>query len=477
MDSPDSPGPLTRATIALAKRAEQSTDRRLADIGRQSVERLRAPLCVAVVGRMSSGKSTLLNALLGVPVAPTDATECTKVVTVFRHGRSPLAVLHPRDGRDPIPVRFDRHLPADFDRPAAEIKSIEVRLPAPRLQRMTLVDTPGLASLTGDNAAATQRMLDDTVDSAAHADALLFCVNGPLLQDEEAAIRAFASSRTAQRRLNCGTAVGLLTKADSVVEDVRESWKASTRLAGAMAEEHAGSLMTVLPVVGLLAQTDATGALREPHIRALSALADAWSLDVVRTATSNQWEFLGEPAPIDDAIRRELLALLGLYGVGELLERIQGGLRRDATSLRAVIQSASGFEAVMTYLRTALRDRTDALKAASALGDLVDNAHRAGERALYDEAIIMLERPAMLPVKLIEVAQQVSAGRVRLPLRLRQQVWLAARNGGLPACSPAEAARATGDWRSWAMLADGAGQQVAQVMVRAWALAATGARR
>ena len=44
MDSPDPPGPLTSAAIALAKRAERSIDRRLADIGRQSVERLRAPL-------------------------------------------------------------------------------------------------------------------------------------------------------------------------------------------------------------------------------------------------------------------------------------------------------------------------------------------------------------------------------------------------------------------------------------------------
>ena len=430
-----------------------------------------------MVGRVSSGKSTLLNALLGVPVAPTDATECTKIVTVFRHGPSPVAALHPRDGRAPISVPFDRFLPAEFDRPAAEIKSIEVRLPAPRLERMTLIDTPGLASLTSENAAATQRMLHDTVDSAAQADALLFCVNGPLLQDEEAAVRAFATSRAAQRRLSCGTAVGLLTKADSVVDDVRESWKASTRLASAMAEEHAGLFMTVLPVVGLLAQTAETGELREPHARALAALADAWSPDVVRAATSTQWEFLDEPAPIDDSIRRELLHLLGLYGVGELLERIQGGIRRDATSLRAVIQAASGFEAVITHMRTALRGRTDALKAAGALGDLVDSAYRAGERALYDEAITMLERPAMLPVKLIDVAQQLAAGRVRPPARLRKQAWLAARNGGLPACSRTEAARAAGDWKSWAMLTDGAGQRVAQVMVRAWALAATGARR
>ena len=55
---------------------------------------------------MKAGKSTLLNALVGEQVAPTDAGECTRVVTWYRDGTTPKIVLHPRTGAPrPLPVR------------------------------------------------------------------------------------------------------------------------------------------------------------------------------------------------------------------------------------------------------------------------------------------------------------------------------------------------------------------------------------
>ena len=44
-------------------------------------DRLDEPLRVAIAGRVKSGKSTLLNALVGDRLAPTDAGECTRIVT------------------------------------------------------------------------------------------------------------------------------------------------------------------------------------------------------------------------------------------------------------------------------------------------------------------------------------------------------------------------------------------------------------
>ena len=48
-------------------------------------ERLDGPLRVAIAGKVKAGKSTLLNALVGEKVAPTDASECTRVVTWYRN--------------------------------------------------------------------------------------------------------------------------------------------------------------------------------------------------------------------------------------------------------------------------------------------------------------------------------------------------------------------------------------------------------
>ena len=41
-------------------------------------DRLDEPLRVAIAGRVKAGKSTLLNALVGERLAPTDAGECTR---------------------------------------------------------------------------------------------------------------------------------------------------------------------------------------------------------------------------------------------------------------------------------------------------------------------------------------------------------------------------------------------------------------
>jgi hypothetical protein len=47
---------------------------------------LDGPLRVAVGGPVSAGKSTLLNALIGARVAPTDAGECTRILTWYGYG-------------------------------------------------------------------------------------------------------------------------------------------------------------------------------------------------------------------------------------------------------------------------------------------------------------------------------------------------------------------------------------------------------
>jgi len=43
--------------------------------------RLTGPLRLAIAGKIKAGKSTLLNALVGEELAPTDAGECTRIVT------------------------------------------------------------------------------------------------------------------------------------------------------------------------------------------------------------------------------------------------------------------------------------------------------------------------------------------------------------------------------------------------------------
>ena len=76
---------------------------------------------MAIAGKVKAGKSTLLNALVGEQVAPTDAGECTRVVTWYRDGTTPRIVLHPRDGEPAAAARATARRRAD-DRPRRDAR-------------------------------------------------------------------------------------------------------------------------------------------------------------------------------------------------------------------------------------------------------------------------------------------------------------------------------------------------------------------
>src|ERR1700709_2919814 len=61
--------------------------------------RLNQPIRIALAGTLKAGKSTLVNALVGEDMAPTDATEATRIVTWFRNGATPKVTANHRGGR------------------------------------------------------------------------------------------------------------------------------------------------------------------------------------------------------------------------------------------------------------------------------------------------------------------------------------------------------------------------------------------
>ena len=71
--------PIATLELAAQRRASSSRARRTEHGRGRIVERLEGPLRVAIAGRVKAGKSTLLNALVGERLAPTDAGECTRL--------------------------------------------------------------------------------------------------------------------------------------------------------------------------------------------------------------------------------------------------------------------------------------------------------------------------------------------------------------------------------------------------------------
>ncbi len=87
---------LTRALDALVTLAPPQDGRRVAELRRRLREdRFR----ILVVGEAKRGKSTFINALIGLPVLPMGVTPLTAVATTVTFGRPERVAVRFRDGR------------------------------------------------------------------------------------------------------------------------------------------------------------------------------------------------------------------------------------------------------------------------------------------------------------------------------------------------------------------------------------------
>lgn len=114
---------------------------------------------IAIFGRVSSGKSSLLNAMLETDVLPVGVTPITAVPTRLAYGEAAAVNVW---FANRLPERYEiSQLPefvSDQLNPGNErhVTRIVVQLPSPRLRDgITFVDTPGLGSLATRGAAET----------------------------------------------------------------------------------------------------------------------------------------------------------------------------------------------------------------------------------------------------------------------------------------------------------------------------------
>jgi hypothetical protein len=376
------------------------------------------PLRIAFVGRVSSGKSTLVNGYLGRLLAPTDEGECTKVVTSIRFGPADRAQARLYDGSVlALPLDPGGQLPSKLGVEVDEVSSIEVELSLEVLRETTIIDTPGMKSAHEENSGRTREELGIDPQSraaAATADAVLFVLNATAHDDERTVLRQF---RGVSLGLHAApsNAIGLLAKADEVSVD-EDPWPAAVDLAAKQSRQLGRDVATVLPVVGLLAETAEARFSQEDAdaVRDLAALGPA-DREVMLLGPGY---FTGLDADVDPAHREQLWAMLRPFGLRRLLAAADAGA--SGPGMVAELRRCSGMAAVRAEIDRRFRARAAALKAAKALAAVAaaaaspeaDPATRAWVAGAIDDLGL---DPVMHGLDELRALSLVTSGAAMLP--------------------------------------------------------------
>ena len=241
------------------------------------------PLLITVMGEFNSGKSTLVNALIGETIAPMGITPTTATINILKYGEKAKARVVGRDDTEQLLgwSEVGPFLNGLNDRQARAIRHVELLYPAEELLRVNVVDTPGLNSLVDEHEQTAREIL-----GKADAVIWLFAAQQAGKQTEQEALEVLR-----QHRLKT---VGVLNKIDRLSADELEA------VQGHLSEGFAELVDAVIPVSARQA-LEAMGATpgdenklqqsRFPELRSfLEQRLFAHSLQIKRQASSRRLE-------------------------------------------------------------------------------------------------------------------------------------------------------------------------------------------
>jgi len=323
---------------------------------------LTQPLRVALVGSVKAGKSTLLNGLLGERIAPTDARECTRIITCYHYGTTPAVTATMKSGElVSVPTRRqkDRFELELSSLSPDEVDRLDVYWPAPGLQGITLIDTPGVASISQDIADQTERFILPE-RGVMQVDAVMYLLRSA----HESDIRYIQALNERTRHGDAAMgSIAVLSRADelgagrlSAMVSINE---ATTRLRNH--PDLAGVCETVVPVAGLMGM----GAmiLRQADFTILRSIAARPPEETKQLLLSSERFVTSRLEWLPPELTRiDLLDRFGMYGIRIALAALRGGIS-DAAELSAELLRRSGLEELRRLIDVHFRQRQAALKA------------------------------------------------------------------------------------------------------------------
>lgn len=286
---------------------------------------------LVVAGEFKRGKSTVINALLGVELLPTGVVPLTSVVTRLQYGEAPAVTVIFENGEQrtvALGALSDYITERGNPKNAKGVREVALAYPAEWLRGgVRLVDTPGIGSVHQHNTEVTYRYLPQ-------ADAVIFVasVDQPVSRAE--------LDFLAQIRRYAGKVFCLLNKLDYLTEaELSESLAFTT---GAV-REALGAPVPIFPVSARLALQGRM----ENHAQALARSRFPEFEAALRRFLQEEGGALWA-----QSLRRSLLRLLAearlaieleLRALSAPLEQLEANLQAFAVKKRETLQAKSDF--------------------------------------------------------------------------------------------------------------------------------------
>ena len=356
---------------------------------RDLVER---PCDLAIAGEVKAGKSSFLNALLGVDLAKVGVTETTATINFFRYGNpadpdKPVMVYW-NDGREPEEQTKDfldslQGYDEEVLTRAEKIDHLEYLIPNKDLKEITIIDTPGFGSveetheqrtadfLTPRRDALRQRQAEQSDNFTNSADAVIFLTDKPATADTQMFFTEYIP------HISSSNALGVLSKIDK--QDPQNIQK----LTSSLSENFQDKLFDVMPVSAgiyhainkLRANTDLLSSLQEKikkiEKRRLDVIGEPhWPAG--EGAYNNMFEKAGLPLSEREAMLESVSVPWGVFYA------ILRALYNNASvedAIEELIQY-SGMEKVKAVLEKQFFSRARAIRCGSILRQVKDIVSR-----------------------------------------------------------------------------------------------------
>ena len=298
--------------------------------------------------------------------------------------------------------------------------------PSSSLRLLTLIDTPGIAALSGAPSARTADFLTPGEGRETAADAVLYLMKHLHATDVDF-LAAFHDEEVSQA--TPVNAIAVLSRADEVGGGRLDSLESAAKIARRYADDEKVRRLaqTVLPVAGLLGETGET--LREAEFQAIATLAKATPEDVDRILVSvDRFANADAHVGLTTMERQALLERLGLFGVRLAIALVRDGTATNSNALAEALVDRSGLPELRTVLLSQFAERRDLLKARSGLLAVETLAHA---------------KPVHGSEDLLAMAEQVGEARTSSPSCACSRCCAPVRSRRSPTIS-----RSWSDWRA-----------------------------